>query len=277
MTHPCAIPYAERFADDDDARLDDEAIIELSPPATCQMANEWFDFAVEDHFWFQWRLAAIRKVLGSRGVVAPALEIGCGNAAARNQLESAFDCRIDAADLNIAALQRATPGRGQLHCYNVHDRRPEWRERFATIMLLDTLEHIDEPVAFLESTGRHLRPDGRLLITVPAQQYLYSRYDSADGHVKRYNARRLRRELDAAGLTLERYVYWGLTLIPVLAVRKLVVAFCKPEQVIAVGFQPSSGVVDRVLRGLMHLERSCGTRMPTGAALTAVARRKEAP
>lgn len=250
-------------------------VVYLSPPTSCQMANEWFQFAVDDHFWFQWRLAAILKVLKARAVAEPALEVGCGNAASRNQLERACACRIDGCDLNSVPLEQARSGRGALYCYDVHDRRPEWRDHFATVMLLDTLEHIPEPVPFLASVAHHMRRDGALLITVPAQQWLYSRYDEVDGHVKRYSLARLRDELTSANLVLERHAYWGLSLIPIIMLRKLVMRFCAPEKAIAVGFQPASQLVDHVLRAFMRIERACGTRMPVGVSLVALARRQE--
>lgn len=252
------------------------AVAYLSPPATCHMADEWYDFAVEHHFWFQWRLAAMQKLLGSAGVAEPALEVGCGNAATRNQLEAALRCCIDGCDLNALALERAAPGRGQLYCYDICDRRSEWEGRFASVLILDTLEHIAEPVPFLKAAAYHMQPGGRMLITVPAHQWLYSRYDRAAGHVKRYSVSVMRRELAAAGLEIERCLFWALSLVPIVALRMLVMRFCRPDRTIATGFQPGSRLVDRVLRSLMWSERTLGTRMPTGASLVVLARRGDA-
>lgn len=244
----------------------------LSPPVDFQMADEWFEFAVEDHFWFQWRLRAICETLRGAVLAQPILEVGCGNGAARRQLERELACPIDGCDVNPAALRQAPRGRGQLYFYDVHQRRPEWLGHFGTVLLLDTLEHIREPVPFLKSVAYHLRPGGQLLITVPALQWLYSRYDEADGHAKRYGLSGLRDELRAAGFALQRHTYWGLSLVPVIAIRKLVLSFLPRERAIEVGFQPGSGLVDRFLRALMRVECSLWPRAPLGTSLVGLAR-----
>jgi SAM-dependent methyltransferase len=248
-------------------------IIELSPPVAYAMANEWYQFASAIHFFFQWRFAVMQQVLGPDSFAEPVLEVGCGNAVARGQIEDHYGCTVDGCDVNPEALRQAERGRGKLYLYDIHQRRPEWRDHFATIFLLDTLEHIGEPERFLESIAYHLRPGGRLLITVPALPMLFSRYDEADGHVKRYRVGVLRQELAAAGLTLERHSFWGLSMIPVLLARKLILRFLPRERAIEVGFQPPSRLVDGVLRGLMHAERCLWSRPIIGTSFVALARK----
>lgn len=248
-------------------------IVLLSLPTEFNMADEWYELASAGHFWFQWRFAALRTVLYQDRLDGPILEVGCGNGVARDQLEAHYGCGVDGCDVNLFALQQARPGCGTLYFYDIHQRRSEWRDRFATVVLLDTLEHVDQPEHFLRSAAFHLQPGGRLLINVPAQQWLYSRYDRVAGHVKRYSLPLLRRELRAAGLSLERHVYWGMSLIAVALARKAVLWFCSDESTIQTGFEPGTGLVDRFLRGLMQLECWCGPRMPIGASLVALARK----
>jgi SAM-dependent methyltransferase len=213
----------------------------------------------------------MRELLPPTGPAAPILEIGCGNGVARDQIEAAFGCQVHGCDINIEALRRGSPGRGQRYLYNVHDRRPAWRGHFGTILLLDALEHIPDAPGCWSSVAHHLAPDGMLLITVPAGQWVFSRYDRLVGHVKRYSATLLRLELAAAGLRLLRHQYWGLTLLPVLAARKAILACAPRPAVVRTGFQPASPLVDSVLRGLMWLERRLFPRPFYGAALVGVA------
>jgi len=255
----------------------DQNVVFLSSPTEFQMADEWYDLAVTEHFWFQWRFRAIRETLGGGRLDEPVLEVGCGNGAARGQIEEHFGCRVDGCDVNVGALRKARPGRGKLYVYDIHQRRSEWRAHFGTVLLLDTLEHIREPECFLESVAYHLKPTGRILIAVPALQFLYSRYDEAVGHTKRYTLGVLRKELRAASLSVERYAYWGLSLVPVIWARKLVLRFTPPERAIGVGFQPPSKLVDKFLRALMHIECRLCPRAPVGAALVALARLRGGP
>jgi hypothetical protein len=64
-------------------------------------------------------------------------------------------------------------------------------------------------------------------------------------------------------------------LVPVAAVRKLMVMFMTDEQAMSNGFNPPSEAAERFLRGLMRLELK-GWRLPEcGTSLCVVAKRRE--
>ncbi len=71
------------------------------------------------------------------------------------------------------------------------------------IGLFDVVEHIEDDVAFLQEMRRHLAPDGRVYISVPAFQQLWSYEDDRAGHFRRYSARTLRAALRRAGFEVE--------------------------------------------------------------------------
>ena len=84
-------------------------------------------------------------------------------------------------------------------------------ERFDTILYVDVLEHIEADREELRRAGSHLRSGGRVVVLSPAHQGLYSPFDKAIGHCRRYNKASLRRAggdlhcdavyyLDAVGL-----------------------------------------------------------------------------
>ena len=250
----------------------DDDIVVLSPPSDFQMADEWYTYATPEHFWFQWRFRIIKHLMRKDELGARILEIGCGNGAARAQIEQGFDCQIDGCDLNLAALRTATRGRGGLFFYNIFQQRPEWQQYFDSVVLLDTLEHIQEPEPFLKAIGYHMKPRGFLLINVPALQSLYSQYDTVAGHARRYREPLLRKELEAAGFSIVRYSYWGLTMIPVVALRKLWLNCVSTQHTIRSGFQPGR-LSDGILRGLSAFERTLLPLPPVGTSLMAVAQR----
>ena len=86
--------------------------------------------------------------------------------------------------------------------------------RYDTVLYIDVLEHIEQDRAEIVEAMARLRPGGHLIVLVPAFMFLYSLYDSAIGHFRRYTRPSLRRiipsglsevrllYLDAAGLTL---------------------------------------------------------------------------
>lgn len=78
--------------------------------------------------------------------------------------------------------------------------------QFDTIVYIDVLEHIDNDREELNRAASHLRPGGCLIVLSPAHQRLYSPFDAAIGHFRRYN-RRMLHAISPAGLRLERMRY----------------------------------------------------------------------
>ena len=60
-------------------------------------------------------------------------------------------------------------------------------DNYNTIVYLNVLEHIKEDLEEINLAASKLNQGGRLIILVPAHQKLYSKFDKAIGHHKRYN------------------------------------------------------------------------------------------
>jgi SAM-dependent methyltransferase len=75
-----------------------------------------------------------------------------------------------------------------------------------TIVYVDVLEHIEDDRAELRAAAERLAPGGHVIVLAPAHQRLYSKFDAAIGHFRRYSRRSL---LAAAGpeLALVRAFY----------------------------------------------------------------------
>lgn len=59
------------------------------------------------------------------------------------------------------------------------------------ILYIDVIEHIEDDLAELLLAEKYLKPGGYLIILVPAHQYLYSPFDEAIGHYRRYSRQSL--------------------------------------------------------------------------------------
>jgi SAM-dependent methyltransferase len=80
------------------------------------------------------------------------------------------------ADVVVGGLREVPPGRGV----------------FDAILYVDVLEHIEDDRAELVSAARRLSPGGALLVGGPAHDWLFSPFDAAIGHHRRYDRARLR-------------------------------------------------------------------------------------
>jgi SAM-dependent methyltransferase len=79
--------------------------------------------------------------------------------------------------------------------------------RFDTVLYLDVLEHIADGAAELERAKGLLAPDGRLVVLAPAFNMLFSPFDRAVGHHRRYTRTSLAKEMpDGMQCILSRYL-----------------------------------------------------------------------
>ncbi len=64
-------------------------------------------------------------------------------------------------------------------------------ERFDTALYIDVLEHIEHDREQLAMAVEHLNPGGHLVVLAPAHMWLFSPFDSAIGHFRRYTRKSL--------------------------------------------------------------------------------------
>jgi hypothetical protein len=82
------------------------------------------------------------------------------------------------------------------------DLDPNLRERVTAVLLLDVIEHIEQPADFIASVLGSLPAVRSLVITVPARQELWSNYDEHYRHFLRYDIQGLGRVAQASGLSI---------------------------------------------------------------------------
>ena len=252
----------------------------LSRPVESAFPTTWYEESSPQHFWFQWRLSAALRQLRDLGVSMNdplgALDVGCGTGILRDQIESQTAWRVDITDLNLQALQLARTGRGRTLYYDIRTRQAELKARYDTVIAYDIIEHLEEPREFLQAATWHLREGGCLLVNVPALTSLYSRYDEAAGHLRRYTKATLMRELGALEhMHVEDIRFWGLQLVPLLILRKRLLARrSNTADIIRSGLRPPNRGFNSLLKFMMRFELALLSRPPIGTSLLAVARRQ---
>jgi SAM-dependent methyltransferase len=253
----------------------------LSPPEPSDFPEEWYDLSGPEHFWFEWRLRALLRLVRDLGLALESplrvLDVGAGAGVLRDQLEARTGWTIDIADLSAAALGRARRGRGRTLCYDVLAPAADLLARYDAALLFDVIEHVAQPRPLLAAVLRHLRPGGHLLVNVPAGQWLFSAYDVAAGHVRRYGKATLAAEIADAGLEVRDLRYWGLSLVPLLVARKLLVReAASNDACVRRGFEPPGRLAHALLRGLLRMETLVLARPPLGSSLLLAAQKRDA-
>lgn len=97
---------------------------------------------------------------------------------------------------------------------------PDFRT-FDVVVLLDVLEHQADDHQFLEGLLGKMRPGARLILTVPALQWLWSAWDAALGHVQRYTPGRLRQAFEGLPVRWVECSYLFPEMLPLALARKV--------------------------------------------------------
>ena len=184
---------------------------------------EQFAKLEEDHFWFQGRRRIFFDLLdralradglAQRTSTTRVLEIGCGAGGMLGPLSRYGKVTgLDIAHDYLAYCRR----RG--HRDVVHGsgyELPFADSSFDLVALFDTIEHIPDDVRVLSEVKRVLRPGGRVFISVPAYQFLYSQNDRVAHHLRRYTATQLRSAVERAELRVEKLSYFNTFLFPLI-------------------------------------------------------------
>jgi cyclopropane fatty-acyl-phospholipid synthase-like methyltransferase len=228
----------------------------LSPPAEVSMADRWFEVASIDHFWIRRRFEVFRKLAGALvGTAREIAEIGCGHGLLQLQIEQAYHREVTGFDLNEVALKQSVSRLSTVNCYDIFQRDSGLRGKFDLIFLFDVLEHITDEDSFLNALLFHLAPGGRIAVNVPAGMWAYSIYDIAVGHVRRYSIRSLREVAKRNHLEIVECTYWGLPLLPTLALRKLwLLGKHDKNKIISAGMDSRGGVINWLLGSVSQCE-----------------------
>ena len=250
----------------------------ISQVADFSFEKLWYELADENHFWMQWRVAALKNQMRRLNIPLEkemkGAEIGCGRGVLTSQLRQITKWTIDGIELDADALAFNKHQHGQLYLYNILEKNREFEGRYDFLFIYDVLEHIAETRKFLEACSFHLKNGGFLFINVPAINALKSEYDNVMGHLRRYSHQTLSTELNQPELRILDLSYWGFSLLPLLWARKIMTANTQSHrEIIEKGFRPPGQAINSFLKILMNIETAVFKRVPLGISIMAVAQK----
>jgi len=228
----------------------------------------------QEHWWFLARRRILDHLI--ERVVRPPekarlLEVGCGTGHNLAML-SRFG-KVEACELDRCARALAGKRLGR----RVKDARlPDLsmfeRNGYDLVALLDVLEHVPDDIGSLRAIHRRLKPGGALLLTVPANPWMWSAHDVAHHHFRRYTRAGLAKLFEQAGFEVQLLSHFNSLLFPPIAAARLIGKARRHDS--ADDALPGARV-NAVLNAVFGLEAGMIGRvpMPFGVSLVAVVRR----
>jgi SAM-dependent methyltransferase len=229
-------------------------------------AQRYRDLAIR-HWWWRARNDAVgrevTRLLGPRRDAA-ILDIGCGDAVLFPFL-SRFG-HVEGVEPDPAVLSADSEWRHRI-AVRAFDESFVPDRRYDLILMLDVLEHFEDPGRALRHAATLLNEGGRILLTVPAFRVLWTHHDVLNRHFHRFTKRQLDAVALGAGLVvIERWYlfHWLFAAKLVARAREWMTGPAPPEEV----------PVDRVNEALYRIcaaeQRLAGRSLPFGSSLIAV-------
>ncbi|RBY86543.1 class I SAM-dependent methyltransferase [Blastococcus sp. TF02A-30] len=213
------------------------------------------------HWWYAERRSVLRRILRDRRTGGWAADIGAAAGGNTRVLQSlgwrplAFEYSATGAEL--ARSRGLQVARADAHALPLRDGA------MGVVIALDVLEHLEDDAQAARELRRVLRPDGVLVVAVPADPTLWSAHDDAVGHLRRYTADTLGTLLTEAGFEIQQLRSWNVLLRPLAALRRRASTGSDLDDV--------AGPVNLGLRAVVALERFLPLGRRRGVSLFAVA------
>jgi SAM-dependent methyltransferase len=238
-------------------------------------AYDFLETGQENHWWIKSKCKIVDSFLKStiRERNLSIIDIGSGFGAVIPALKKWG--YVDA----VESYERAHPVLQKLGVKKIIDI-PDFPEtipegKYDLVCLADVLEHIkDDFYAAQVIHDRMLSDRGRIILTVPAYQWLWTSHDLIHHHCRRYNHRRLELVLKRAGFKNIRISYFMTLLFPLAIVQRVVLKFfpsktlddTPPHPFINTLFSTIFGIESILLRKI---------NLPFGLSLIAIAEKSE--
>lgn len=220
-----------------------------------------------EHWW--WR-ARRRYLLERLHELRPAggwsriLDVGCGEGLFFDDL-GAFADEVEGVEPDADLVPDDACRARRIHV-RPFDASFRPGRRYGLVLMLDVLEHLDDPDGALRHAARLLEPGGTLLATVPAFRWLWTSHDVINHHRTRYDRPSLRALAARAGVEVDRMEYFFHWTVPAKLLVRAWEAVLRPEP--AYPTVPP-GWLNALLFGLSRLEQAAlgPLDLPFGSSL----------
>jgi SAM-dependent methyltransferase len=129
------------------------------------------------------------------------------------------------------------------------------------------VEHVADDVAALKAMANCLKPGGKILITVPAHQWMWSAHDVVNHHKRRYSKTTLAAALKAAGLKWHKLRWFNSLLFPAAVAARMAGRLTGKDDS---DDSPPPKPLNTVFEAVFRLERHLVGRVPLPPGLSII-------
>ncbi|MBC9034227.1 class I SAM-dependent methyltransferase [Sphingomonas sp. JC676] len=221
------------------------------------------------HWWYRARREILADYLTRFGDLpkdARILEIGCGTG--HNLPMLAQFGEIDAIEIDETAAAQASERLGKkVGSSPLPELEGVQPGSYDLVAVLDVVEHVEDDVAALKAIATALKPGGKILITVPAHQWMWSAHDVVNHHKRRYSKGTLIAALDKAGLKWRKLHWFNSLLFPVAVAARFAGKLMGKDDS---DDSPPPKPLNTVFEGIFGLERHLLGRVPMPPGLSII-------
>ena len=217
------------------------------------------------HWWFVGRRRIIRDTIERLELPHEPriLEAGAGTGGNLKMLSELGD--LTAMEIDDEARAHAAETSGiTVIAGRLPNGIPDFKDGFDLICLFDVLEHVEQDTETLAMLGQHLKPGGKMLVTVPAYPWMWSSHDEVLHHFRRYTKQSLAKTIELAGLRQERLTHFNAFLLPAAILARTASKFTRRQKAVGADLPPKpvNGLFKSVFSSettlLRHTNLSCG-------------------
>lgn len=147
------------------------------------------------------------------------MEIGCGiGSMVQQYVHTPFILATDINPAYIQLVKKRFDGYQNIiampldiTAMTAQQKRVVLNHKVTSVLAVNVLEHIENDRLALSTIRQVLPRSGRLILFVPAHQWLFGTLDEEFGHFRRYSVRELKEKLNAAGFTVSMLRYFNIT------------------------------------------------------------------
>src|SRR3989339_1811134 len=152
------------------------------------------------------------------------IDIGCASGIFLEHLNEKGFKNLYGIDPNPESIKFIKKNLPNINLYDLYlkDFLKEQKQKFDFVFLLDVLEHIKNDDTFLKEVKELPDNNSKVLISVPAFQWLWSDHDRICNHFRRYSKKHLIKLLESCGYKIEFCSYYSTILFPLVVLQKII-------------------------------------------------------